>query len=190
MLSYEMIFSFETWGQSTDSFEEYAALIGYPNLRVSDTDKYEGFVDFINLRTGQVIFQGFDGVVIEFDQDENEIRFYTGVKRNHLLYVYKENITKITEAENAETTEDKTFNGKAVDLRKVLKPYDTLHRPAVGSIVIWGDNTYSITGVETIPGCDLLNITIGTRVIRSDDLLKYCRYVNAKMCGWTEEEMG
>lgn len=73
-----------------------------------------------------------------------------------------------------------------MDLQK-YKPYDKLHRPAVGNIVIWCDGTYQITGVRPRKDCDLLDIVIGDMTIRSDELLANGRYINAEICGWNEE---
>ena len=100
-----MIFSFDDFEHNEDLFAEFATVVGYPNLRASDIDKYQGLVNFENIRTGQTVFQGFDGIYIEFDEDESLIRFYTGVNKRTLLFTYKELITKLTEAKNAEDNE-------------------------------------------------------------------------------------
>ena len=100
-----MIFSFDDFEHNEDLFAEFATVVGYPNLRASDIDKYQGLVNFENIRTGQTVFQGFDGIYIEFDEDESLIRFYTGVNKRTLLFTYKELITKLTETKNAEDNE-------------------------------------------------------------------------------------
>ena len=184
-----MIFSFDDFEHSEDLFAEFATVVGYPNLRASDIDKYQGLVNFENIRTGQTIFQGFDGIYIEFDEDESLIRFYTGVNKRTLLFTYKELITKLTEAKNAEDNEQTKkpqIADRFMDLQK-YKPYDKLHRPAVGNIVIWRDGTYQITGIRPCKDCDLLDIVIGDMTIRSDELLANGRYINAEICGWNEE---
>lgn len=184
-----MIFAFDDFEHSEELFAEFATVVGYPNLRASDIDKYQGLVNFENIRTGQTIFQGFDGIYIEFDEDESLIRFYTGVNKRTILFTYKELITKLTEAKNAEDNEQ-TQKPQIVDhfmgLQK-YKPYDKLHRPAVGNIVIWCDGTYQITGIRPCKDCDLLDIVIGDMTIRSDELLANGRYINAEICGWNEE---
>lgn len=184
-----MIFSFDDFEHNEDLFAEFATVVGYPNLRASDIDKYQGLVNFENIRTGQTVFQGFDGIYIEFDEDESLIRFYTGVNKRTLLFTYKELITKLTEAKNAEDNEQTKKPQIAdhfMDLQK-YKPYDKLHRPAVGNIVIWRDGTYQITGIRPCKDCDLLDIVIGDMTIRSDELLANGRYINAEICGWNEE---
>ena len=184
-----MIFSFDDFEHNEDLFAEFATVVGYPNLRASDIDKYQGLVNFENIRTGQTIFQGFDGIYIEFDEDESLIRFYTGVNKRTLLFTYKELITKLTEAKNAEDNEQTKkpqIADRFMDLQK-YKPYDKLHRPAVGNIVIWRDGTYQITGIRPCKDCDLLDIVIGDMTIRSDELLANGRYINAEICGWNEE---
>lgn len=184
-----MIFSFDDFEHNEDLFAEFATVVGYPNLRASDIDKYQGLVNFENIRTGQTIFQGFDGIYIEFDEDESLIRFYTGVNKRTLLFTYKELITKLTEAKNAEDNEQTKkpqIADRFMDLQK-YKPYDKLHRPAVGNIVIWCDGTYQITGIRPCKDCDLLDIVIGDMTIRSDELLANGRYINAEICGWNEE---
>lgn len=184
-----MIFSFDDFEHNEDLFAEFATVVGYPNLRASDIDKYQGLVNFENIRTGQTVFQGFDGIYIEFDEDESLIRFYTGVNKRTLLFTYKELITKLTEAKNAEDNEQTKkpqIADRFMDLQK-YKPYDKLHRPAVGNIVIWCDGTYQITGIRPCKDCDLLDIVIGDMTIRSDELLANGRYINAEICGWNEE---
>lgn len=184
-----MIFSFDDFEHNEDLFAEFATVVGYPNLRASDIDKYQGLVNFENIRTGQTVFQGFDGIYIEFDEDESLIRFYTGVNKRTLLFTYKELITKLTEAKNAEDNEQTKkpqIADRFMDLQK-YKPYDKLHRPAVGNIVIWCDGTYQITGIRPCKDCDLLDIVIGDMTIRSDELLANGRYINAEICGWDEE---
>ena len=184
-----MIFNFDDFKHCEDIFAEFATAIGYPNLRASDIDKYQGLVNFENIRTGQTVFQGFDGIYIEFDEDESLIRFYTGVNKRTLLFTYKELITKLTEAKNAEDNEQTKkpqIADRFMDLQK-YKPYDKLHRPAVGNIVIWRDGTYQITGIRPCKDCDLLDIVIGDMTIRSDELLANGRYINAEICGWNEE---
>lgn len=184
-----MIFNFDDFKHCEDIFAEFATAIGYPNIRASDIDKYQGLVNFENIRTGQTIFQGFDGIYIEFDEDESLIRFYTGVNKRTLLFTYKELITKLTEAKNAEDNEQTKkpqIADRFMDLQK-YKPYDKLHRPAVGNIVIWCDGTYQITGIRPCKDCDLLDIVIGDMTIRSDELLANGRYINAEICGWNEE---
>ena len=184
-----MIFSFDDFEHNEDLFAEFATVVGYPNLRASDIDKYQGLVNFENIRTGQTIFQGFDGIYIEFDEDESLIRFYTGVNKRTLLFTYKELITKLTEAKNAEDNEQTKkpqIADRFMDLQK-YKPYDKLHRPAMGNIVIWRDGTYQITGIRPCKDCDLLDIVIGDMTIRSDELLANGRYINAEICGWNEE---
>lgn len=184
-----MIFSFDDFEHSEELFAEFATVVGYPNLRASDIDKYQGLVNFENIRTGQTVFQGFDGIYIEFDEDESLIRFYTGVNKRTLLFTYKELITKLTEAKNAEDNEQTKkpqIADRFMDLQK-YKPYDKLHRPAVGNIVIWCDGTYQITGIRPCKDCDLLDIVIGDMTIRSDELLANGRYINAEICGWNEE---
>lgn len=184
-----MIFSFDDFEHNEDLFAEFATVVGYPNLRASDIDKYQGLVNFENIRTGQTVFQGFDGIYIEFDEDESLIRFYTGVNKRTLLFTYKELITKLTEAKNAEDNEQTKkpqIADRFMDLQK-YKPYDKLHRPAVGNIVIWRDGTYQITGIRPCKDCDLLDIVIGDMTIRSDELLANGRYINAEICGWNEE---
>lgn len=184
-----MIFSFDDFEHNEDLFAEFATVVGYPNLRASDIDKYQGLVNFENIRTGQTVFQGFDGIYIEFDEDESLIRFYTGVNKRTLLFTYKELITKLTEAKNAEDNEQTKkpqIANRFMDLQK-YKPYDKLHRPAVGNIVIWCDGTYQITGIRPCKDCDLLDIVIGDMTIRSDELLANGRYINAEICGWNEE---
>lgn len=184
-----MIFAFDDFEHCEELFAEFATVVGYPNLRASDIDKYQGLVNFENIRTGQTIFQGFDGIYIEFDEDESLIRFYTGVNKRTILFTYKELITKLTEAKNAEDNEQ-TQKPQIADhfmgLQK-YKPYDKLHRPAVGNIVIWCDGTYQITGIRPCKDCDLLDIVIGDMTIRSDELLANGRYINAEICGWNEE---
>ena len=185
-----MIFTFDDFEHSEDVFAEFATVIGYPNLRASDTDKYQGLVNFENIRTGELVFQGYDGIYIEFDEDESVIRFYTGVNKRTILYVYKEHMTKLTEAKNAEDNDEQTQKPKGADRFVGLskyKPYDKLHRPAVGNLVIWGDGTYQITGVRPRKDCDLLDVIIGDLVVRSDHLLENGRYINAEICGWNEE---
>lgn len=184
-----MIFNFDDFKHCEDIFAEFATAIGYPNIRASDIDKYQGLVNFENIRTGQTIFQGFDGIYIDFDEDESLIRFYTGVNKRTLLFTYKELITKLTEAKNAEDNEQTKkpqIADRFMDLQK-YKPYDKLHRPAVGNIVIWCDGTYQITGIRPCKDCDLLDIVIGDMTIRSDELLANGRYINAEICGWNEE---
>ena len=184
-----MIFSFDDFEHNEDLFAEFATVVGYPNLRASDIDKYQGLVNFENIRTGQTVFQGFDGIYIEFDEDESLIRFYTGVNKRTLLFTYKELITKLTEAKNAEDNEQTKkpqIADRFMDLQK-YKPYDKLHRPAVGNIVIWRDGTYQIIGIRPCKDCDLLDIVIGDMTIRSDELLANGRYINAEICGWNEE---
>lgn len=184
-----MIFYFDDFEHNEDLFAEFATVVGYPNLRASDIDKYQGLVNFENIRTGQTVFQGFDGIYIEFDEDESLIRFYTGVNKRTLLFTYKELITKLTEAKNAEDNEQTKkpqIADRFMDLQK-YKPYDKLHRPAVGNIVIWCDGTYQITGIRPCKDCDLLDIVIGDMTIRSDELLANGRYINAEICGWNEE---
>lgn len=184
-----MIFAFDDFEHNEELFAEFATVVGYPNLRASDIDKYQGLVNFENIRTGQTIFQGFDGIYIEFDEDESLIRFYTGVNKRTILFTYKELITKLMEAKNAEDneqTQKPQIADRFVDLQK-YKPYDKLHRPAVGDIVIWCDGTYQITGIRPCKDCDLLDIVIGDMTIRSDELLANGRYINAEICGWNEE---
>lgn len=184
-----MIFNFDDFKHCEDIFAEFATAIGYPNLRASDIDKYQGLVNFENIRTGQTIFQGYDGIYIEFDEDESLIRFYSGVNKRNVLFTYKELITKLTEAKNVEDNEQikkSQIADRFVDLQK-YKPYDKLHRPAVGDIIIWCDGTYQITGIRPRNDCDLLDIVIGDMTIRSDHLLANGRYINAEICGWNEE---
>lgn len=184
-----MIFNFDDFKHCEDIFAEFATAIGYPNLRASDIDKYQGLVNFENIRTGQTIFQGYDGIYIEFDEDESLIRFYSGVNKRNVLFTYKELITKLTDAKNVEDNEQikkSQIADRFVDLQK-YKPYDKLHRPAVGDIVIWCDGTYQITGIRPRKDCDLLDIVIGDMTIRSDELLANGRYINAEICGWNEE---
>ena len=184
-----MIFAFDDFEHNEELFAEFATVVGYPNLRASDIDKYQGLVNFENIRTGQTIFQGYDGIYIEFDKDESLIRFYSDVNKRNVLFTYKELITKLTEAKNAEGNEQTQKSQIAdlfVDLQK-YKPYDKLHRPAVGNIVIWCGGTYQITGVRPRKDCDLLDIAIGDMTIRSDYLLENGRYANAEICGWKEE---
>lgn len=185
-----MIFTFDDFEHSEDVFAEFATVIGYPNLRASDTDKYQGLVNFENIRTGETVFQGYDGIYIEFDEDESLIRFYSGINKNNVLFVYKEHTTKITGAKNAEDNDEQTQKPQGADRFVGLpkyKPYDKLHRPAVGNIVIWCDGTYQITGVRPCRDCDLLDIVIGDMTIRSDELLANGRYINAEICGWNED---
>lgn len=184
-----MIFAFDDFEHNEELFAEFATAVGYPNLRASDIDKYQGLVNFENIRTGQTIFQGYDGIYIEFDEDESLIRFYSGVNKRNVLFTYKELITKLTEAKNVEDNEQtkkSQIADRFVDLQK-YKPYDKLHRPAVGDIVIWCDGTYQITGIRPRKDCDLLDIVIGDMTIRSDHLLANGRYINAEICGWNEE---
>lgn len=184
-----MIFAFDDFEHNEELFAEFATAVGYPNLRASDIDKYQGLVNFENIRTGQTIFQGYDGIYIEFDEDESLIRFYSGVNKRNVLFTYKELITKLTEAKNVEDneqTQKSQIADRFVDLQK-YKPYDKLHRPAVGDIVIWCDGTYQITGIRPCKDCDLLDIVIGDMTIRSDHLLANGRYINAEICGWNEE---
>lgn len=184
-----MIFAFDDFEHNEELFAEFATAVGYPNLRASDIDKYQGLVNFENIRTGQTIFQGYDGIYIEFDEDESLIRFYSGVNKRNVLFTYKELITKLTEAKNVkdnEQTQKSQIADHFVDLQK-YKPYDKLHRPAVGDIVIWCDGTYQITGIRPRKDCDLLDIVIGDMTIRSDHLLANGRYINAEICGWNEE---
>lgn len=185
-----MIFTFDDFEHNEDVFAEFATVIGYPNLRASDTDKYQGFVNFENIRTGETVFQGYDGIYIEFDEDESLIRFYSGVNKRTVLFVYKEHITKLTETKNAKDNDEQTQKPQGADRFVSLpkyKPYDKLHRPAVGNLVVWGDGTYQITGVRPCKDCDLLDIIIGDMTIRSDLLLENGRYINAEICGWNEE---
>lgn len=170
-----MTFSFEDFESSSRIFEVYSKIIGYPNIQASDTDKYQGIVDFLNKRTGEIIFQGFDGIFIEFDDALYEIRFYDSDKKNNLLRTYKERITKL----NGDVENDEAIS--------TYKPYDNLHRPALGNIVIWCGGTYQITGVRPIRGSNLVEIIIGDLAVRSDDLLQYGRYVNARICGWKDD---
>lgn len=184
-----MIFAFDDFEHNEELFAEFATVVGYPNLRASDIDKYQGLVNFENIRTGQTIFQGYDGIYIEFDKDESLIRFYSDVNKRNVLFTYKELITKLTEAKNAEDNEQTQKSQIAdlfVDLQK-YKPYDKLHRPAVGNIVIWCGGTYQITGVRPRIDCNLLDIVIGDMTIRSDYLLENGRYANAEICGWKED---
>ena len=181
-----MIFNFDDFEHNEELFAEFATVVGYPNLRASDIDKYQGLVNFENIRTGQTIFQGYDGIYIEFDKDESLIRFYSDVNKRNVLFTYKEHITKLTEAKNAEDTEKTQIADRFVDLQK-YKPYDKLHRPAVGNIVIWCGGTYQITGVRPRKDCDLLDIVIGDMTIRSDYLLENGRYANDEICGWKED---
>lgn len=184
-----MIFAFDDFEHNEELFAEFATVVGYPNLRASDIDKYQGLVNFENIRTRQTIFQGYDGIYIEFDKDESLIRFYSDVNKRNVLFTYKELITKLTEAKNAEDNEQTQKSKIAdlfVDLQK-YKPYDKLHRPAVGNIVIWCGGTYQITGVRPRMDCDLLDIVIGDMTIRSDYLLENGRYANAEICGWKED---
>ena len=184
-----MIFAFDDFEHNEELFAEFATVVGYPNLLASDIDKYQGLVNFENIRTGQTIFQGYDGIYIEFDEDESLIRFYSGVNKRNVLFTYKELITKLTETKNVEDNEQTKKSQIAdhfVDLQK-YKPYDKLHRPAVGDIVIWCDGTYQITGIRPRKDCDLLDIVIGDMTIRSDHLLANGRYINAEICGWNEE---
>ena len=184
-----MIFNFDDFKHCEDIFAEFATAIGYPNLQASDIDKYQGLVNFENIRTGQTIFQGYDGIYIEFDEDESLIRFYSGVNKRNVLFTYKELITKLTDVKNVEDNEQtkkSQIADRFVDLQK-YKPYDKLHRPAVGDIVIWCDGTYQITGIRPRKDCDLLDIVIGDMTIRSDHLLANGRYINAEICGWNEE---
>lgn len=185
-----MIFTFDDFEHNEEVFAEFATVIGYPNLQASDTDKYQGFVDFQNIRTGETIFQGYDGIYIEFDEGEETIRFYSGVNKSKLLFAYKEHITKLMEAKNAEDNDEQTQEPEGADRFVGLpkyKPYDKLHRPAVGNLVVWGDGTYQITGVRPRKDCDLLDIVIGDMTIRSDLLLANGRYINAEICGWNED---
>lgn len=184
-----MIFAFDDFEHNEELFAEFATVVGYPNLRASDTDKYQGLVNFENIRTGQTIFQGYDGIYIEFDEDGRSIKFYSDVNKRTVLFTYKEHITKLTEVKNAEDnekTQKSQIADRFVDLPK-YKPYDKLHRPAVGDTVIWRDGTYQITGIRPRRDCDLLDIVIGDMTIRSDYLLENGRYVNAEVCGWNEE---
>ena len=181
-----MIFNFDDFKHCEDIFAEFATAIGYPNLRASDIDKYQGLVNFENIRTGQTIFKGYDGIYIEFDEDESLIRFYSGINKRKVLFTYKELITKLTEAKNNEDNEKPQIADRFMDLQK-YKPYDKLHRPAVGDIVIWCDGTYQITGIRPRKDCDLLDIVIGDMTVRSDHLLANGRYINAEICGWNEE---
>ena len=186
---FSMIFAFDDFEHNEELFAEFATAVGYPNLRASDIDKYQGLVNFENIRTGQTIFQGYDGIYIEFDEDESLIRFYSDVNKRNVLFTYKELITKLTEAKNVEDneqTQKSQIADRFVDLQK-YKPYDKLHRPAVGDIVIWCDGTYQITGIRPRKDCDLLDIVIGDMTIRSDHLLANGRYINAEICGWNEE---
>lgn len=185
-----MIFTFDDFEHNEEVFAEFATVIGYPNLQASDTDKYQGFVDFQNIRTGETIFQGYDGIYIEFDEGEETIRFYSGVNKSKLLFAYKEHITKLMEAKNAEDNDEQTQEPEGADRFVGLpkyKPYDKLHRPAVGNLVVWCDGTYQITGVRPRKDCDLLDIVIGDMTIRSDLLLANGRYINAEVCGWNED---
>lgn len=93
-----MIFAFDDFEHNEELFAEFATAVGYPNLRASDTDKYQGLVNFENIRTGQTIFQGYDDIYIEFDEDESLIRFYSDVNKRNVLFTYKELITKLTGA--------------------------------------------------------------------------------------------
>lgn len=184
-----MIFAFDDFERNEELFAEFATVVGYPNLRASDTDKYQGLVNFENIRTGNIIFQGYDGIYIEFDEDVRSIKFYSDVNKRTVLFTYKEHITKLTEAKNAEDNEQ-AQKPQGADRFVGLpnyKPYDKLHRPAVGNLVIWCDGTYQITGVRPRKDCDLLDIVIGDMTIRSDELLANGRYVNAEVCGWNEE---
>lgn len=185
-----MIFTFDDFEHNEEVFAELATVTGYPNLVASNTDKYQGLVNFDNLRTGQTVFQGYDGIYIEFDEDEQSIRFYSGVNKSKLLFEYKEHIIKLTEAKNAEDNDEQTQKPQGADHFVGLpkyKPYDKLHRPAVGNLIIWGDGTYQITGVRPRKDCDLLDIIIGDMTIRSDLLLENGRYINAEICGWNED---
>ena len=184
-----MIFAFDDFEHNEDLFVEFATAVGYPNLQASDIDKYQGLVNFENVRTGQTIFQGYDGIYIEFDEDGRSIKFYSDVNKRTVLFTYKEHITKLTETKNAEDneqTQKSQIADRFMDLQK-YKPYDKLHRPAVGDTVIWCDGTYQITGIRPRRDCDLLDIVIGDMTIRSDYLLENGRYVNAEVCGWKED---
>lgn len=172
-----MTFSFGDFESSSLNFGVYSTIIGYPNIQASDTNQYQGLVDFLNMRTGDIIFQGFDDIFIEFDAELSEIRFYDNEKNKNLLYTYKERITKLN-GDADETDED----------IGAYKPYDNLHRPALGNVVIWCGGTYQITGVRPIQGSNLLDIVIGDLVIRSDELFQNGRYVNARVCGWKEQK--
>ena len=114
-----MIFNFDDFKHSEDLFAEFATAVGYPNLRASDIDKYQGLVNFENVRTGQTIFQGYDGIYIEFDKDESLIRFYSDVNKRNVLFTYKELITKLTEAKNAEDTEKNSNCGSFCGFTKI-----------------------------------------------------------------------
>ena len=184
-----MIFAFDDFEHNEDLFVEFATAVGYPNLQASDIDKYQGLVNFENVRTGQTIFQGYDGIYIEFDEDGRSIKFYSDVNKRTVLFTYKEHITKLTETKNAEDneqTQKSQIADRFMDLQK-YKPYDKLHRPAVGDTVIWCDGTYQITGIRPRRDCDLLDIVIGDMTIRSDYLLENGRYANAEICGWKED---
>lgn len=170
-----MTFSFNDFISSSLNFEVYSTIVGYPNIQASDMDQYQGLVDFLNKRTGDMIFQGFDGTFIEFDAELSEIRFYDNEKKKNLLHTYKERITKLN-GDADENDED----------TNAYKPYDTLHRPALGNIVIWCGGTYQITGVRPIKDSNLLEIVIGDLTVRSDELLQSGRYINARVCGWKE----
>lgn len=171
-----MAFSFDDFKSSSKIFEVYSTVIGYPNIKASEMDLYQGLVDFFNKRTDEMIFQGFDGSFIEFDDELSEIRFYDSDKKKNLLCSYKERMTKLN-GDVEENDEDIS----------AYKPYDTLHRPALGNIVIWCGGTYQITGVRPIRGSNLVEIIIGDLAVRSDDLLQYGRYVNARICGWKDD---
>lgn len=173
-----MTFTFKDFVSSSLNFGVYSNIIGYPNIQASDLDQYQGLVDFFNQRTGEMIFQGFDGIFIEFDDELSEIRFYDNDKNKNLLYTYKERLTKL----NGGVDENDEDIG-------AYKPYDTLHRPALGNIVIWCGGTYQITGVRPIRGSNLLEIVIGDLAVRSDELLASGRYVNARVCGWKDSNM-
>lgn len=171
-----MTFSFDDFKSSSKIFEVYSTVIGYPNIKVSEMDLYQGLADFFNKRNDEMIFQGFDGTFIEFDDELSEIRFYDSDKKRNLLCSYKERMTKLNGDVKESDEEISTY-----------KPYDTLHRPALGNIVIWCGGTYQITGVRPIRGSTLLEIIIGDLAVRSDDLLQNGRYVNARVCGWKDD---
>mgnify|MGYP002520602293 CR=1 FL=1 len=183
------------WDELEKQFKSIATSFGYPNLSLSSTDLYQGLIDVYNMRTRENIWQLCWDAKIEFTP-EGIVFNVDGAPENRM--VYREPISSIlTTTSNYKTVQEleeeverlKEENAKLRFANDTpYKPYDKLHRPAVGSTVVWGDDHFMIVGVEGIHGSDLLTIYAGPHEFRSDDFLKYCRYTNGNVCGWQNEE--
>lgn len=169
--------SIKDWANSAIAFKNIASNYGYPNLSLNAMDIYQGLINVMNERTGDTVFQCCDGTMVEFGFKKDTVIFRS---RDKVLFEYKEKVKKLAEV----SYESKEHHFE--DLPK-YQPYDKLHRPSVGSVVLWDDGHYMITAVRTVPCSDLLYITVGDRTIRSDDFLNSCRYVDGSVCGWNEQ---